>query len=215
MKVDILGSDSGNGDNLSRFILEHYNSLLPRHTHAHQVDGNGVEDGQGGGGQEDAERPKHPLLFLTGEQHRDVIPKTLTDPALPRSRQIPVRELVVYEAGIKAGLEHDLARTLQEETVSGGQEERDGALWVVLFSPGSCAAVLASLRGVGMRFGAGDSAGGGDGRKVYIATIGSTTRDHLRANFGVEADVCAERPSPEGLWAGIQDVMDRLDRLDR
>lgn len=158
---------------------------------------------------------KFPLLFLTGEQHRDIIPKTLMGMdmgmgELPPSERIPLRELVVYEAGIKPGLVGELERTLQRllpgSRSGSGEGEGKGeerVLWVVLFSPGSSDAVLSSLQRAGLD--------GDERKKVFIATIGSTTRDHLKNNFGIEADVCAERPSPEGLYAGIQGVMDRLN----
>lgn len=46
-----------------------------------------------------------------------------------------------------------------------------------------------------------------ENRKVFIATIGPTTRDYLREKFGVEADVCAETPSPEGVEVVIRKFM--------
>lgn len=193
----MLGSESGNGDNLARFILEHYNSLPHYHHHPPGQDGEAETRIPG----------KLPLLFLTGEQHRDVIPKTLMSESLPLPERIPVHELVVYEAGVKADLEAELEHTLHGlPSLSSGNMV--GVLWVVLFSPGSCAAVLSSLRESGLY-----ADRGGGGRRVYIATIGPTTRDHLQRKFGIEADVCAERPSPEALWAGIQEVMDRLGNI--
>ena len=192
IKAEVLGSECGNGDNLSRFILDHYNSLPHHHLYPPS---SRREDGE-------VEPPgKLPLLFLTGEQHRDVIPKTLMSESLPLAERITVQELVVYEAGIKADLEAELGHTL-ESLLSG---KKDEVMWVVLFSPVSCAALVSSLRRCGLY-----GVDGIGGRRVYIATIGSTTRDHLRNTLGVEADVCAEKPSPEGLWAGIQGVMDRL-----
>lgn len=44
-------------------------------------------------------------------------------------------------------------------------------------------------------------------KQVFIATIGPTTRDYLLEKFGVEADVCAEVPSPEGVEVGIRRFM--------
>ena len=41
-------------------------------------------------------------------------------------------------------------------------------------------------------------------RSTYVATIGPTTRDFLRNCFGYEPDVCAEKPSPEGVEMGIR-----------
>jgi len=43
--------------------------------------------------------------------------------------------------------------------------------------------------------------------RTYIATIGPTTRDFLREKFGFEPDVCAAKPSPEGVEEGIREFM--------
>jgi uroporphyrinogen-III synthase len=42
-----------------------------------------------------------------------------------------------------------------------------------------------------------------DQRDILIATIGPTTRDYLRQEFGFTPDVCADKPSPEGIAEGI------------
>ena len=44
-------------------------------------------------------------------------------------------------------------------------------------------------------------------RKIFIATIGPTTRDYLKEEFGYEVDVCAEKPSPEGVGKGVEGWM--------
>ena len=44
---------------------------------------------------------------------------------------------------------------------------------------------------------------------VHIATIGPTTRDFLISEFGFTPDVCAEKPSPEGIAAGLQGFLDQ------
>jgi uroporphyrinogen-III synthase len=43
----------------------------------------------------------------------------------------------------------------------------------------------------------------GGGLRYVIATIGPTTRDHLINTFGFEPDVCAMKPSAEGVGDGI------------
>lgn len=43
---------------------------------------------------------------------------------------------------------------------------------------------------------------------IYIATIGPTTRDYLRREFAFEVDVCAAKPSPEGIRDGILKFME-------
>ena len=62
----------GNGEALAHYMLDHY--------------GQWYRD----------RKVKPPLLFLVGEQRRDIIPKTLMDPALADDRRIQVDELVVY-----------------------------------------------------------------------------------------------------------------------
>jgi len=49
---------------------------------------------------------------------------------------------------------------------------------------------------------------------THIATIGPTTRDYLRTEFGYEPDVCAEKPSPEGIEEGIKMFMQEQYRSD-
>ena len=43
-----------------------------------------------------------------------------------------------------------------------------------------------------------------DETKFVVATIGPTTRDYLIDRFGFEPDVCAKRPSPEGVCEEIK-----------
>jgi len=74
-----------------------------------------------------------------------------------------------------------------------------GGVGVVVFSPTGCRELLGVL-GVGRE---------GEGRqrkrrKFFVATIGPTTRDYLVREFGFEPDVCAERPSPEGVEEGMR-----------
>lgn len=139
---------------------------------------------------------KPPLLFLVGEQRRDIIPKKLMDPALPSDKFIRIKEVVVYGTGVMKSFQQDFTKLLQET------QDRP-ARWVVVFSPSGCDGMLSALGWLN------ESSGrvGGDfhqeDRKTYIATIGPTTRLHLVKNFGYEPDVCAEQPSPEGVWQGI------------
>ncbi|KAK8097306.1 uroporphyrinogen-III synthase [Apiospora kogelbergensis] len=167
--LQIFGEHTGNGDALARFILEHYSEWY-------------------------SDRPaKPPLLFLVGEQRRDVIPKTLMDPTLLADRRINVTETVVYGTGVMESFPNDLKEVLRQTS---GRRAR----WVVVFSPTGCGSML---RGLDM-LKEGDQVGElPKQRTTFIATIGPTTRDYLKRTFGYEPDVCAERPSPEGIWEGI------------
>ncbi|KAG7121005.1 Uroporphyrinogen-III synthase like protein [Verticillium longisporum] len=170
----IHGSHTGNGDALAAFILDDY--AMRRYP---------------------ARVPKPPLLFLVGEQRRDIIPRTLTDPALPPDRRIPVTEVTVYGTGVMPTFPDHLARLL-DETAS------RPARWVVVFSPTGCDSLLRGLGLLDDASGRARPAEARDGR-TYVATIGPTTRDYLRRTFGFEPDVCAATPSPEGVRRAIVD----------
>ncbi|KAI1135462.1 tetrapyrrole biosynthesis, uroporphyrinogen III synthase [Hypoxylon sp. FL0543] len=173
--LQIYGEHTGNGDALAQFILDHYGKLYN-------------------------DRPtKPPLLFLVGEQRRDIIPKTLMDENLPDERRIQVTEAVVYGTGVMESFAGDFAEALQK---TADRKSR----WVVVFSPTGCDSML---KGLGMLD---DETGKVVKRPrgqptTYIATIGPTTRDYLKRTFDFEPDVCAEKPSPEGVWQGITDFM--------
>ncbi|KAK0373527.1 uroporphyrinogen-III synthase [Colletotrichum limetticola] len=173
--LQIFGEHTGNGDALAKYILDHY--------------GRWYQDRQ----------TKPPLLFLVGEQRRDIIPKTLMNTALPSEKRIQVDEVVVYGTGVMESFPQDFEKHLKDTE---GLPMR----WVVVFSPTGCEGML---RGLGMLD---ESTGrvkkdGLEGRKTFIATIGPTTRDYLRRTFDLNPDVCAEEPSPTGVQRGILDFM--------
>jgi uroporphyrinogen-III synthase len=185
--LSIFGSETGNGEALAQFMLDHYGNWY-------------------------ANRPsKPPLLFLVGEQRRDIIPKTLMDLEFPEDKQIPVDELVVYETGVMERFEQDFGELLQN---TGDCEVR----WIVVFSPTGCQAMLQTLNMLDTETGrvkTGERGGGCGNRKgkgqrtTYIATIGPTTRDYLRKSFGFEPDVCAGKPSPEGIGEAIDTFIEK------
>ncbi|KAI2627527.1 tetrapyrrole biosynthesis, uroporphyrinogen III synthase [Hypoxylon sp. NC1633] len=172
-QLQIFGEHTGNGDALAQFILEHY--------------GEWYHD----------EAMKPPLLFLVGEQRRDIIPRTLMDANLPDNRRIRVTEVVVYGTGVMESFAGDFAEVLQKT-------DRPSR-WVVVFSPTGCDQML---KGLGMLD---DETGKvvkrplDEKRMTSIATIGPTTRSYLERVFDYEPDVCSEKPSPEGVWQSIRD----------
>jgi uroporphyrinogen-III synthase len=127
------------------------------------------------------------------------------DSGLGQAR-IEVEEVVVYETGVMGGFEGEFGELMR---VYNGEEDEGedggGVVWVVVFSPTGCEAMLRVL-GFGP-FASGDGArirtGNGNGR-VFVATIGPTTRDFLRQEFGFEPHVCAAKPTPQGILEGIQ-----------
>ncbi|KAH6677753.1 tetrapyrrole biosynthesis, uroporphyrinogen III synthase [Plectosphaerella plurivora] len=180
--LEVVGSHTGNGDALAAFILSHYN---PRYS-------------------DYASKPA--LLFLVGEQRRDIIPKTLMNPALPADQLIQVEEVPVYGTGVMESFPADFQAML-DATAS------HQARWVVIFSPTGCDAVLNRLDLLDEVTGRAKSpTQRAKTRSTFIATIGPTTRDHLRSNFGFDPDVCADTPSPQGIFQGIVNFMRALEK---
>lgn len=172
--LHIFGAECGNGEALAHYMIDHY--------------GKWYHD----------EVVKPPLLFLVGEQRRDIIPKTLMDPKLSAEKQIRVEELAVYGTGVMESFEQDFSDILQR-TIS--SQER----WVVVFSPTGCEAMLRALDMLDPKTGKMKKKQKSSKRgNTYIATIGPTTRDYLITNFEYEPDVCAVTPSPQGVEDGIK-----------
>ncbi|KAM7221490.1 Tetrapyrrole biosynthesis, uroporphyrinogen III synthase [Rhypophila decipiens] len=168
--LQIFGSHTGNGEDLSKFILEHYGAWYKDRT------------------------SKPPLLFLVGEQRRDIIPKTLMDATLPAEKQIKVDEVVVYGTGVMESFRDDFEVLLQETE---GRKVR----WAVVFSPSGCDNMLRALGMLDEATGRVKETKGPV--NTYVATIGPTTRNHLLENFGFEPHASADYPSPEGIWKAI------------
>ncbi|OHW99340.1 uroporphyrinogen-III synthase [Colletotrichum incanum] len=175
--LQIFGEHTGNGDALAKFILEHYGQWYQNRS------------------------PKPPVLFLVGEQRRDIIPKSLMDADLPSDQRIQVDEVVVYGTGVMESFPHDFAAILR------ATEDRP-TRWVVVFSPTGCDSMLRGLGLLDESTGKAKTDGRGD-RRTFVATIGPTTRDYLRRAFDFEPDVCAEEPSPEGVKRGIVQFLER------
>lgn len=121
------------------------------------------------------------------------------NPALPEDKRIQVNELIVYGTGVMESFEEDFGRILEETCEA-------GVRWVVVFSPTGCEAMLRALGWLDGETGRAKGREEG-GRMTFVATIGPTTRDYLRESFAFEPDVCAERPSPDGVEEGIRAFM--------
>ncbi|CAO2654408.1 Nn.00g111410.m01.CDS01 [Neocucurbitaria sp. VM-36] len=176
LRCPILGEETGNGETLAAYILEHYNSIYSG-----------------------AANP--PILFLVGDKRRDIIPKTLQDEKLG-SRVSKVDEVVIYETGEMQSFKAEFSTIWQNNANQGSKSQ-----WVVVFSPTGCRAMLESLRLLDAKTGKAEpGARQGD---IFVATIGPTTRDYLLHEFGFTPDVCAEKPSPEGIAEGIKAFLER------
>jgi len=177
LPCQVIGDGTGNGEALAVFMLQHYNSL-------HQSES--VQHGS-----------KPGLLFMVGEQRRDIIPKSLMSESLSLQERIDVEELTVYETGVMASFAHDFAKVALPRLQKGEPQ------WVIVFSPTGCKAMLEVL---GVLDQATEKVSQGELAKLqytHIATIGPTTRDFLRTEFSFEPDVCAKMPSADGLGEGM------------
>ncbi|PHH61969.1 hypothetical protein CDD82_2066 [Ophiocordyceps australis] len=170
--LQIFGTNTGNGETLAHFILDHYNGWT---------------------------RPCKPraLLFVVGQQHRDVIPRSLQNPSLSAERRIQVDQVIVYQSTTVDSFQTDLVEALN-------QTESILTRWIVVFSPAGCGDMLRAL-GL-LDNSTGKVPAGRRSRTILIATIGPTTRAHLVNEYDYEPDVCADTPTPEGLLQGILQV---------
>lgn len=182
----IYGDEAGNGENLAHLILQHYNqryASLPSET--------------------SAPTPKRAgLLFLVGEQRRDILPKTLMSNDLDDSQRINVDEVVVYETTQMEGFEtafRDAVRVVRTESAV--------PFWTVIFSPTGSEAVLRSLNILDNHNRVKNDVENDNHRLCRIVTIGPTTRDYLITNYGFQPDVVARNPTPEGVGEGIQEFL--------
>lgn len=175
--LQVFGEHTGNGDSLAHFILDHYGTWYSDRI------------------------VKPPILFLVGEQRRDVIPRTLMDSQLPQNRRIQVDETVVYGTGVMDSFPQDFELCL--EAVN-----HKKMVWIVVFSPTGCDAMLKGLSMLDET--TGKAKPKDPARTRFVATIGPTTRTYLQKTFQFEPDVCAEKPSPEGVLDGIKLYVSQL-----
>jgi uroporphyrinogen-III synthase len=138
---------------------------------------------------------KPSILFLVGDKRRDIIPRTMQAAELGDDRRCKVDELVIYETGEMHSFKENFSTIWRK-----GTDEGCARQWVVVFSPTGCQAMLESLDLLDSETG---RAKPSRPSHIHFATIGPTTRDYLQDEFSFSPDVCAERPSPEGIAEGI------------
>ncbi|KAF7508673.1 hypothetical protein GJ744_009065 [Endocarpon pusillum] len=162
---EILGSDTGNGEALAKYILEHYRTLFQPQSQLHtsKTSQSSSNDGDGEDFNNNKSPPSlPPLLFLVGEQRRDIIPKTLMSPSLSPEQRTQVEELVVYGTGVMESFPTDLERALQmcqnhastgntgpdmgiERNTQRSDSWQSNIVVVVVFSPSGCKQLLRRL----------------------------------------------------------------------
>ena len=180
----VQGQGSGNGEALAAYILEHYKSGWDEvSTKSADHDAMSMPKGR-----------RKPLLFLVGEQRRDIIPKTLMSLSLPEDKRIEVEEMVCYSTQERADFEQTFAEALKAT-------ESDNERWAVVFSPTGCEAML---RVLGWLVPGTATEEERAKKRVRIACIGPTTKEILLERFGFEVDACASKPTPEGVKDAVE-----------
>ncbi|OAP58524.1 hypothetical protein AYL99_07614 [Fonsecaea erecta] len=231
LRPSVLGEHTGNGDTLAQYILWHYNALHSRRLYTFYdaprlpftpvmgpARGERVD-------KDDVRLQKKPLLFLVGEQRRDIIPKTLTDKEgkLAPGERIQVDEVEVYTTVVMESFQDDFRRRIASSREHGAK-----VVVVVVFSPQGCESMLRSLDYIdqghalteraktrwaenveGHDVDAAAAPSQTQPPRYVIVTIGPTTRDHLRSKYGFDPDVCAAKPSPEGVGKGLMEFLEK------
>lgn len=215
----VLGEHTGNGGSLAEYILSHYNQLHARRQYtfyeAPRLPFTPIlGPSQGERLDKDDNRiQKKALLFLVGEQRRDIIPKTLMDAEgkLDPQKRIQVDEVEVYRTVTMDSFQDEFQRRIDSIARQGSR-----FVVVVVFSPQGCESMLRSLGYIDYSNALTERARNRwtpeiseDLLKPIIVTIGPTTRDHLKNNYGFDADICATKPSPQGLGDGLDEFLRR------
>lgn len=121
-------------------------------------------------------------------------------------RRIQVDEMVVYSTAEVEAFETEFAAVLRES------EGASRVRWVVVFSPAGGGSMLRALGWLDPVTGRVREGVNGDteGRTTFVASIGPTTKEYLRGEFGFGVDASAEVPSAEGVrstverWMGVK-----------
>ena len=130
------------------------------------------------------------VLWVAGETRRDGVAQGL------RAAGVALEVCVAYGTAVDERFGSRFADALRET------ESAAAARWVVLFSGQGAAEVFVALGWLDER--SGKVRRENVGSRTYVACIGPTTREYLETEFGFRVDVCAERPSAEGVREGIE-----------
>lgn len=176
----VRGAESGNGGVLAGYMLRDYNAL---------------EQGRA------LARPKLPLLFLVGEQRRDIIPKTLMSTELAVDERIQVEELEVYKTEVMQSLAMDLTQALRDA--------RNSFRWIylIVFSTTGSEVIKQVLNEFSnhdcKRHNIDAVEKPPKGAHLSVITIGPTTRDYWKKVLQMEPNASADTPSALGVLRAV------------
>lgn len=141
------------------------------------------------------ENVKNKVLWLTGEKRREGLRTGLM------AKGIDVEICVVYGTTLSPQFSAHFRQALLETEPESGK----GVRWIVIFSAQGGREMLEGLGW--LKEESEKVLERQEGRTTYMASIGPTTREYLEGHFGLRVDVCADRPSPEGVREEIERFM--------
>lgn len=190
-RCGVWGEEAGTGEALAEIILRQY--------HHHDEDKLASASAERGGGEDKTRSIR--MGFLTGEKHRDVIPRKL------QMAGIQVEEIVVYSTEAKKDFLRDLNGRLKDV-----DKRNSGHHWVVFFSAFAAAEILSCIGALSEEQGkVRDGWYDNERRKTRVAAIGPTTAEALERNYGLVVDALAEKPSPEGVRDAVEEAMSGME----
>ncbi len=210
----VEGEEAGRGEALVEIIAARCHSAT-------------AEEEGGGEHAAVASKAKKKVLWFTGEKRRESLRTGLLDAG------VDVDLCIVYRTSLSDSFPVEFSRALATTMtttepalpVRGPQKEEEeeegssGVRWVVIFSTQGVREVLHALGWLDENDNDDEGSktavkrGGADeeeegrrrrSRRTFVASIGATTADYLEQEFGFRVDVCAEKPSPEGVRMGIE-----------
>lgn len=171
----------------------------------------------------------HKVIFITGETRRDIIPRFL------REGGVTVEEIIVYKTRVDDKFEAEFKKVLWETealtrtsgvrwiVVFSGQGAREmlrGLGWLDengRVKEEGWSDEKGRVKGEEERREGGKDDissrsshshnGSRRRRSTFVASIGPTTAEYLKTEFGLQVDVCAEKPTGEALREGIERFM--------
>lgn len=180
-------------------------------------DASGDANGDRNGDRNETGNQNTKVLFLTGETRRDVLPRLL------REGGVAVEEVVVYGTRVDDGFAAEVRRGLRETEE---MARTSGMRWMVVFSGQGAREMLRGLGWLDENGRAKKEEKGEDEedeeddddqrnwrdqrRRTLVASIGPTTAEYLKTEFGFPVDVCAEKPTPDALRQGMERYMQEL-----
>jgi uroporphyrinogen-III synthase len=178
LAVKALGAECGEAEGLARVIIAQWLSLTEAHPQSNHKD---IDNTPG------------KLLFLSGEQRRDTLPRQLN------AANCPFHELSVYRVAEDA----ELAEQIRNASINSPCEQ-NSINWLAFFSPSGVNIVLPYLKHLDLSSVESSESTLKNKHSVWkAAAIGGTTANAL-ISAGVRVDAVANTPSAQGLLDAIQ-----------